>query len=181
MARGRRRGLEACALALFACGARTEIGGTRDAAQSAPPDAACVPRDFTLQVPATAPWTDTGIDVPSGAALTISSSGTVSYFGANDEFTGPDGGNFDGQKFFATAVLPNAIVVSLIGKIGGSVTLDTGTPLPEGTAGDGAGFVGSAYERTVPVGGRLFLGFNDQRSAFGDNTGAFTVTIRIGC
>lgn len=164
----------ACAVALFACGARTELDAARGAASDAPPDAACVAGDFTLQVPATTAWTDTGIDVVAGTTLTIHASGTVKYGGMASQVTGPNGGNFDGQKFFSTAVLPGAVVVSLIGKI-------DETPLPEGTPGDGAGFVGASYQITVPASGRLFLGFNDQRQAFGDNAGSFSVTVSVSC
>ena len=159
--------------AISGCGARTELEA---------PDA-CAPLQASLQIPSESPWTDTGIDVVSGMTLTIKASGTVSYYGSYDKLTGPDGGNWDGQKFFADAVLPNTIVVSLIGKVGGSTALDTGTPLPEGTSGDGPGFVGSSYERVVHASGRLFLGFNDQRpaSAFADNSGSFSVTITLHC
>ena len=164
----RARWVAAAAFApLFACGARTPL----DRASAAD---ACAPRDFTLQVPATTAWTDTGIDVVAGTTLTIHASGTVKYGGMASQVTGPNGGNFDGQKFFSTAVLPGAVVVSLIGKI-------DETPLPEGAPGDGAGFVGATYQTTAPASGRLFLGFNDQRQAFGDNAGSFTVTVRVSC
>ena len=68
-----------------------------------------------------------------------------------------------------------------IGKVGGTTAIDTGTPLTEGTANDGPGFVGTWYDEIVPESGRLFLGFNDQEHAFGDNTGAFTVVITLSC
>ena len=145
--------------------------------------ATCASLHASLQVPSESPWSDTGIDVVAGMTLTITASGTVSYYGSYDKLTGPDGVNWDGQKFFADAVLPNTIVVSLIGRVGGSTAIDTGTPLPEGTPGDGPGFVGSSYERVVPASGRLFLGFNDQRmaSAFADNSGSFDVTVTLHC
>ena len=46
----------------------------------------------------------------------------------------------------------------------------TGTPLLEGTPDDGPGFVGASYDEIAPESGRLFLGFNDQKQALGDNT-----------
>jgi len=169
------------------CGARTELAvSASDAASdsaSGSEAGACASLQASLQIPSESPWSDTGIDVVSGMTLSIEASGTVSYFGSNEKLTGPDGGNWDGQKFFADAVLPNTIVVSLIGKVGGSTALDTGTPLPEGTSGDGPGFVGSSYEGVVHASGRLFLGFNDQRPAyaFADNSGSFSVTITLHC
>ena len=168
---------------IVACGSRTELDGTAQDAASfdASADVACTPRDFTLHVSATSPWTDTGIDVAAGAELVIHATGTVSYGEQSNQVCDADGVNYDGQKYFSTAVVPSAIVLALIGKIGGSVAFDTGTPLPEGTPGDGAGFVGISYDQIVPDTGRLFLGFNDQRQAFYDNAGAFTVTIHVGC
>jgi hypothetical protein len=50
-------------------------------------------------------------------------------------------------------------------------------PLPEDIFGKGAGFVGSHYDATIPVGGRLFLGFNDD--TFSDNSGSFSVHITV--
>lgn len=175
--------LVAFAFALLHCGARTEIYATSEplADSGTTFDAACHPRMRTVQVPVTAPWFDTGVDVPAGARLTISASGTARYGTDPRQITDANGGNFDGQKFFASSVLPNTIIVSLIGKLGGSVAVDTGTPLLEGVRGNGEGFVGVKYDRVVSTSGRLFLGFNDQRQAFGDNDGAFVVTIVVGC
>jgi len=160
------------ASALVACGARTEL--------DAPLDAPCA-RSSTLDVPVDAPWFDTGIDVVAGERLRVSALGIVRYGGDAKQVTDANGGNFDGQQFFSTAVLPDTVVCSLVGKVGGSTAVDTGTPLPEGTPGDGPGFVGTTYDEIVPTSGRLFLGFNDQRQAFGDNRGSFAVTIQLGC
>lgn len=134
-----------------------------------------------IHVRSETPWFDTGIDVSAGSRLTVRAAGIVRYGGSPQQVTDANGGNFDGQMFFYTAVLPNTVIVSLIGKIGGSVSLDTGTPVPEGTPGDGPGFIGVSYDRVLPASGRLFLGFNDQRTMFGDNSGSFTVSITLRC
>ena len=155
--------------ALVACGARTDLG-SRGAGK-------CAAQTIDLQVPGAVPWTDTGIDLASGTELVVHASGKVRYGGDPKQVQDANGVNFDGQKFFSTAVLPQAVVASLIGKIGGTTAVDTGTPLPEGKPGDGAGFVGTDYDQIVPVSGRLFLGYNDQRQAFADNSGAFDVAI----
>lgn len=163
----------ALALLVSGCGARTGL--------RASPDTGCTDAPVTMDVPTTAPWFDTGIDMEAGQRLRITATGTIHYGGDPQQVTDANGGHFTGKKFFPTAVYPNTIVVSLIGKIGGTEALDTGTPLPEGTPDDGPGFVGTLYDEIVPVSGRLFLGFNDQRQAFGDNVGAFTVTLTPGC
>jgi hypothetical protein len=132
-----------------------------------------------ISIPGTTAWTDTGIFVPSGTILDILASGTVRYGPVTQQVTGPNGTNYDGTQFFATAVLPTTTVVSLIGKIGGTTMIGTGTPVPGGLAGNGVGFVGSSYSQFISTGGELFLGFNDQISIFGDNSGSFSATVTV--
>jgi hypothetical protein len=141
---------------LLACGARTELGGKLVCG-------APVTRD--VQVPVTTPWSDTGIDVLVGTDVVIHASGTVRYGPMSPQTTDANGGNFDGTSYFPSAVYPKAIVCSLIGRVGD-------TPVPKQS-----GFVGVDYHETMTSGGRLFLGFNDQQGQFGDNSGAFDVTI----
>jgi hypothetical protein len=50
-----------------------------------------------------------------------------------------------------------------------------------GTLNSGPGFVGASYDEIVIESGRLFLGLNDQKQTFDDNSGAFTVTITLSC
>lgn len=133
---------------------------------------------YTISVPGTAPWTDTGIVVPSGSELQVSASGTITYGFSAGQQSGPNGGD-QGTQFESLDVLPNAVVVSLIGKIGGTTAIGTGTVVPEGTPGDGAGFVGASYNETISTGGELFLGFNDHVGAFNDNSGSFSATITV--
>ncbi len=175
--------LRALTIAFFAaasaCGARTELGGRLSSEAGA--DGACETREITLQVSSEAPWVDTGLDVVAGERLVLAASGTVRYGDMGSQSCDANGGNFDGQRFFPTAVLPDAVIVSLIGKVGGTAALDTGVPVAEGTSGDGPGFVGTSYDEIASTSGRLFLGFNDQRQAFGDNSGDFTVTIHVFC
>ena len=110
--------------------------------------------------------------------MLVVASGLVRYGGDPRQVSNPDGGDYTGIKYFADDVLPPpTIVESLIGKIGGSVAVGTGSPVPEGTPGDGPGFVGESYDQIIPDAGRLFLGYNDQIGAFGDNSGAFAVTV----
>ena len=132
---------------------------------------------FNISVPANTPWTDTGIFVNSGTTLDIQASGTVVYGALPQQVTGPGGTNYDGQQFFSGAVLPTTTIVSLIGKIGGTTTIGTGTPVPGGLPGNGPGYVGSSYSELIGTGGELFLGFNDQTTSFGDDSGSFAVTV----
>ena len=122
-----------------------------------------------ISVPATTPWTDTGVDVSAGSVVKIHASGTVRYGGMAEQQTDANGGNFDGQQFFTTAVFPNAIVCSLIGRVDDA-------PVPAKN-----GFVGTDYQGTMTASGRLYLGFNDQKDQFSDNSGAFDVTITTSC
>ena len=170
-----RAGTVALAAALLACGCGARTG------LRASLDDRCADESTVIEVPSTNAWFDTGFDVAAGQRLRITATGIVHYGGDPKQVTDADGGHYTGKKFFTTAVLPNAVIVSLIGKVGGTTAVDTGTPLPEGTPGDGPGFVGTFYDEVVPESGRLFLGFNDQRQAFGDNVGGFTVTITPDC
>jgi PEP-CTERM motif./PA-IL-like protein. len=135
---------------------------------------------YMLTVPATTAWTDTGIDVVAGDRITISATGTA-IFGANaGQSSGPDGGDlFGGNTFDPLSLYPNTVVVSLIGKIGGTTAIGTGTPLTPGVPGNGPGFVGSSYDQIALISGRLFLGFNDHGDAFGDNSGSFSVIVTV--
>lgn len=137
------------------------------------------PADFVFLIPSTTAWTDTGLDIPAGSELSITTSGTVYYGPDSAQVTDANGGDYTGTKFFSDAVLPDTVVVSLIGKIGGTSDVGTGTPVPEGISGNGIGFVGTSYDQIMPVSGRLFLGFNDRLGYFSDNSGSFSVNVTI--
>lgn len=177
---------------LTGCGARTALSeGRVDATDARSEDAApktdvtasdaCTVQIKIFDLSSTVPWMDTGLDVAAGVTLTIVATGTVRYGGDPKQVVGPNGVNFDGQQFFPTAVLADAIVIALIGKIGGTHAFDTGVPIPEGAPAGGPGFVGASYGHVMTTTGRLFLGFNDQRGSFADNVGSFHVTVTIGC
>ena len=144
--------------------------------QSAP-DARAV--GYVFSIPSTTAWTDTGLDVPAGTELQITATGMVQYGPFAQQITDANGGDYTGTKFFSDCVLSNTVVVSLIGKIGGTTTIGTGSPIPEGVQGNGIGFVGTSYDQVMPASGRLFLGFNDRLDYFGDNSGSFTVTVTV--
>jgi hypothetical protein len=137
---------------------------------------------YMFQVPATSPWYDTGINLLGGWQLSITATGLATY----DAFeiggplaTNANGGDVSGQNFFSDAVLPSAEIHSLIGKIGGTTSVGSGTPVPGGLAGYGAGFVGESYSEQITTSGRLFLGYNDEVPDFYDNSGGVSVTVTV--
>ena len=136
---------------------------------------------FATRVSGALPWIDTGVDVVAGQQLNITAFGTVVYGPDPGETTDPNGVGplNDGTMKSPITVYPGAIELSLIGKIGGTTNVGTGTAVPEGAPGKGAGFVGTNYSQFIAAGtsGRLFLGYND--ADFHDNSGAFVVTIQV--
>ncbi len=136
-------------------------------------------------------WQDSGIDIVAGQTLNVTASGTV-FFQADWSvprgYSNPDGAglygdgtnwNGDGPQLTSDTILPSTITFSLIGKIGGTTAFGTGTPIPEGVLGKGAGFVGTSYSQQIPTTGRLFFAFNDETYQFWDNSGYFTVTATV--
>jgi hypothetical protein len=136
---------------------------------------------YNFNVPGTSPWFNTGIDIGSGSILDIIASGIVFSGIETNHYHNARGVGplFPSQVKYSDTVIPNTVAFSLIGKIGGTTAVGTGTPVPEGVAGSGAGFVGPAYSQVIETGGRLFLGFNDNPNSFADNSGSFTVTVSI--
>ncbi len=134
---------------------------------------------YTLDVPATTPWTDTGINITAGSQLGITATGTVHYSTSSYQVCDANGGDYSGAQFLSDVMLPNTVCHSLVGKIGGTTAVGDGTPVPEGVPGDGPGFVGTSYSQVVPDSGELFLGFNDDPTVFWDNSGSFSVTISV--
>jgi hypothetical protein len=112
---------------------------------------------ITINVPATQPWADTGIDLSVGAHVTITATGSISPCG-NCGSSGPDGlpGAVPEQY-----VAPGLNFYCLVGRIGNGVPTKVGT---------GVSFV-------APIAGRLGIGIND--SAFNDNSGSYAVTITV--
>ena len=137
-----------------------------------------------LNIPATAPWTDTGIVVRAGDRLQIRAWGQVKYGEEVGPGVTPGGlGKGGGCSFVVTS--DTAPAHALVANVAPELSFD------------GKGFViGTQWEGTVPVAGssapdgRLFLGFNDagvlcDRSGYDSwafrvrNSGAFTAEIAI--
>jgi len=111
-----------------------------------------------LQVPATTPWTDTGIDVQAGDMLSFSANGEIRWGTGGGDTANADGNTASMRNSYP---LRGAPVGTLIGRVGNSA------PFPVGT---------NTGAIRMPVNGRLFLGINDDDRR--DNSGAFNVVVR---
>jgi hypothetical protein len=110
-----------------------------------------------VEVPASAGWVDTGIDLPAGSALEISASGQWSNAGPPAK--GP--GGFEGYVYPGT-VVRNAPLASLVGKVGEAMFA-----------------VGGNFRGRSPAAGRLYLSINDTPGTLADNQGSMRVTITV--
>ena len=138
-----------------------------------------------LNVPATAPWTDTGVTVRAGDRLDIRAWGTVRFGDTEAGRAVPPGGLGRGGDCSFVVTDGKVPAHALVGNVAPRLTFD------------GLGFlVGALWSGSVPVPGstapegRLFLGFNHgamlcDRSGYDswafriNNSGAFTVEIAI--
>ena len=110
------------------------------------------------------PWTDTGINVRKGDMITFSATGRVNVATGNspDVVADPNGANnFPAPR--NNYPFPGMAVGGLIAKVGNDRPFGVGT---------------LTHPISMPDDGRLYLGINDD--GFGDNSGAFYVTINGG-
>jgi len=120
-----------------------------------------------VKVPASRPWTDSGVDVTAESPVTYDAWGQIRD-DVNDPQRrfGPGGDLKSGDEqraFVAGDPCDGAFHAELIGRIGRN-----GKPF---SLGPGGGFVPESS-------GRLFLGVND--SSYDDNAGSFKVDIESG-
>jgi hypothetical protein len=109
--------------------------------------------EITVTVDARHAWIDSGLVVEKGQRFDFKAEGSIRWGSQPDQIAGPDGRNAKPGKIGQGG---------LIGRIGYN-----GKPFA----------IGSAKTVTMSKGGKLFLGIND--FIFGDNTGSFTVTIKV--
>lgn len=116
---------------------------------------------YLMVLPITMPWLDTGIDLRVGDTLKIVAAPAKNHPPC------------DGKTGCPPYRDPGAVIVdgslgtgltALVGRVG-----DTGRPFS----------IGGTYDGPVPGVGRLYLGYNDCWDCWGDNTGAFEVTIEV--
>jgi hypothetical protein len=107
---------------------------------------------LVITVDAGHPWVDTGLTVRKGDRVSFVATGTIQWGAEPGQVAGPEGHDGKAGKLGKGG---------LIGRVG-----MTGKPFA----------IGNNREPLVmPKNGELFLGIND--FVFGDNAGAFTVTI----
>jgi hypothetical protein len=115
-----------------------------------------------ISVPANQPWTDTGITVKKGDRVSFTTNGQITIgAGPNPEFIATADGSASNTSPRTAYPVPSMAVGGLIARV------DNGAPFPIGS---------NTQPITMPVNGRLYVGVNDDQ--FGDNSGAFAVTIR---
>ncbi len=105
-----------------------------------------------VRVEARHPWVDSGLTVRKGDRLSFTADGMIQWGTKSDQVAGPEGHGAKPGKLGAGG---------LIGRVG-----YTGKPFPIGS---------TRTPIVMPSSGKLFLGIND--FIFGDNAGAFSVTI----
>jgi hypothetical protein len=118
-------------------------------------------------VPGNQPWTDTGLDLAVGGSVSITASGTIKVApedpgktpAGDPNCVGPTGRKIDPTA--ETWLIPGLTCWSLVGRIGGGTPFEVGTNL----------------NVSVQTAGRLYLGVNDEKGRFGNNSGSWTVDI----
>ena len=113
-----------------------------------------------LDVKADQVWTDTGIDLNAGDVVTITATGTVQF--PNAKAAGPEGLPRGWTDLIMQLPVNESGRGALVGRFGDS---PAARPF----------LIGPRTQRTVPVGGRLFLGINEMQMA--PATGSFHVVV----
>lgn len=110
----------------------------------------------TVRVEANQRWTDTGLMVQSGERIAFNTSGTLEF--GKGMSAGPDGDkNLGARPGYAIRDMPVGGLIARVGNGAPFAIGSTSTPI------------------AMPVGGRLFLGVNDDD--YRDNSGGFDVNI----
>jgi hypothetical protein len=131
-------------------------------------------KPVVIVVPGNAAWTDTGLDVASGEAISFEAEGTISLQKGNPEAEcGPAGYDL----LTIRQPVPGRNLGALIGKvvIAVTVTVDEKTKQEKRDEVAELFYVGPKNLVEMPAKGRLFLGINE--TVIGDNAGEFRVTV----
>jgi Ca2+-binding EF-hand superfamily protein len=130
-----------------------------DVSGGAPASGSSVATNRTVRVNSQQRWTDTGIDVRAGDVITFNASGTITMSDDTGDTASP-AGSTRGRRAPDAPVL-NQLAGGLLASIGGW----------------SPSFIGSRSSWTAPVGGRLYLGVNDDHLP--DNRGEFVVQVGV--
>src|ERR1700731_3697791 len=114
-------------------------------------------QDYKFTIPTTQPWTDTGVDVPTGAVIAITASANHPSGGSACDPAGVSSASTSPNLPVATA-LPGALIAR---------TQENGTPT----------LVGASQEVRVPQAGHLYLGINAEGAP--PCQGSFAVKVHI--
>ena len=117
--------------------------------------------NYVVVLPINMTWLDTGIDVKTGDTLRVTAAPSKNHPPC-DGRTGCPPYREPGDVIAGGAL--GWTLAVLVGRIG-----EAGTPFS----------IGESYENAVDRDGRLFIGFNDCPECYGNNTGAFEVTITL--
>jgi hypothetical protein len=134
-------------------------------------------RVYRLTVASNVQWTDTSYDVEGEQTLFFSASGGISLQVGNPmAYCGPDGYDLKTVQ----QPIQDRNIGALIGKVVLliSIEVDEETREEKRNEIEEIFFIGSARQVSLPISGRLFLGINE--NVVGDNSGQFTVDIRLG-
>ena len=127
--------------------------------------------EMSVVVPANSICTDSGIDVRASEAINFQASGFASYGYEGSPVNNTPQTDADGNRYSHSERIPkkddsNAIYPKAIGSLVGKV----------GTNGNYF-YIGSTNRIKFSRSGRLFLCYNDVQGQFGNNTGAYRVTL----
>lgn len=120
------------------------------------------PKTILVKVLGSQVWTDTKIDLNAGEKVNFSASGSISY--AEAAKSGPEGMPRGWKDLLRVLPVRDAGRGALIGRIG---DFDAALPF----------LVGAKLEMVAPIGGRLYLGVNEQSNDTAD--GNFEAQVQI--
>ncbi len=116
---------------------------------------------YLIVFPITMPWIDTGVDIGAADIVTITAAPSKNHPPC------------DGRSGCPPYREADAVIVD--GALGKGLTALVGRVGTEGRSFS----IGREYDGSIPVEGRLYIGYNDCWACWGDNTGAFEVTIVV--
>jgi len=133
-------------------------------------------RMLKISVLANTHWTDTGIDVVDGQEVYFKASGGISLQKGNPmAYCGPDGYNLKTVQ----QPIKDKNIGALIGKVVMLISIDVDEETGEEIRNELVKefYIGSENSVEIPIGGRIFLGVNE--NVVEDNSGEFRVEMRL--
>lgn len=141
--------------------------------QAAPRASVSCTKSCEFDIDASEQWLDTGIDLPSGAKIHVTATGTITYPASQSSKSkqphtfGPDGLSRGFADLIHEYAVTDAGHGALIGRLGSA------------DAGGQPFLVGASLDFEAPVANRFFLGINQSLKDSQSAQGGFQVTIEI--